>query len=490
MASTITAGAAGSIHFGDFEWQEIWKYAGARLADQLRALPDTPVSSKAPPSEIRSALAAFDFTQQLAPESVIDFALEGLRRWQTQTNHPGYWGLYVPAPSSMGVIADAIAAAFNPQLANWSHSPFAVEVERHLIQAFSSRLGFPASACDGTLTSGGAEANHTAILTALNSVYPGLWEIGMRGLPENPTLYCSAAAHDSWLKAARACGFSRHDVRVVAVDDRGRIRPGDLDDMLSADVADGRRPVLVVATAGSTSEGAIDPLADIATIARNHNVWFHVDAAWAGALIASPQLRSYIGGMEAADSVTCDAHKWLSVPMGAGIYLTRHRGALRSTFDVTTDYMPRMTDDLDVVDPYRASMQWSRRFIGLKIFMTLAVCGWDGYAKAIESQVALGNRMRRVLSEHGWRLMNETELPVVCVVENDIPGPSERRRVQAIVDEVLREGRAWVSAAELIGRGSVVRCCVSNMRSTDDDVDVLVAALNRARVKAGRVRAS
>src|SRR5262249_46635935 len=161
-----------------------------------------------------------------------------------------------------------------------------------------------------------------------------------------------------------------------------------------------------VATAGTTSAGAIDPVGDLAEIASREGIWFHVDAAWGGAAALVPELRPALGGIEKADSITFDAHKWLSAPMGAGLYLTRHSNVLPRAFGVATDYMPRDAADLEVVDPFMHSMQWSRRFIGLKVFMALLVAGWEGYAEAIRRQVAMGDRLRERLQASGWGVVN------------------------------------------------------------------------------------
>jgi len=178
-------------------------------------------------------------------------------------------------------------------------------------------------------------------------------------------------------------------------------------------------PFLVAGTAGTTGAGIIDPLPALADLCARERLWLHVDAAWGGAAALVPEMRSVLAGIERADSITFDAHKWLSVPMGAGIFLTRHRDILDRTFRITTEYMPREAEGMEVTEPYTHSMQWSRRFIGLKVFLTLAVAGWDGYAAAIRHQAAMGDLLRRELSENGWEIVNPTALPVVCFRDRD-----------------------------------------------------------------------
>ena len=164
---------------------------------------------------------------------------------------------------------------------------------------------------------------------------------------------------------------------------------------------------MVVGTAGTTAAGAIDPLPDLARFCRSENLWFHVDAAWGGAAIISPRLKHYLAGIDAADSITCDAHKWFSVPMGAGMFFCRHPDAVAEAFRAETSYMPRKTD-APVDDPYTTTVQWSRRFIGLKLFLALAQHGEAGIAEMIEHQARMGDVLRESLKSSGWSIVNTT----------------------------------------------------------------------------------
>ncbi|MGH9843553.1 MAG: pyridoxal phosphate-dependent decarboxylase family protein [Blastocatellia bacterium] len=188
---------------------------------------------------------------------------------------------------------------------------------------------------------------------------------------------------------------------------------------MSKDRGDGFAPFMVVATAGTTNAGIVEPIAEIADVAANEGLWFHVDAAWGGAAVLVPELRQVLEGIERADSITFDAHKWLSVPMAAGLYLTCHQDILNRTCRITTDYMPRDATGLDVIDPYVHSLQWSRRFIGLKVFLSLAVAGWDGYERTLRHQAAMGDLLRQRLVASKWKVINQTRLPVVCFVDEE-----------------------------------------------------------------------
>jgi glutamate/tyrosine decarboxylase-like PLP-dependent enzyme len=227
----------------------------------------------------------------------------------------------------------------------------------------------------------------------------------------------------------------------------------------------------------------VDPIAALAEVAAAERLWFHVDAAWAGAAALVPELRPLLDGIEQADSITFDAHKWLSVPMAAGLYLTRHPDVLDRTCRITTGYMPRDAVGLEVVDPSTHSMQWSRRFIGLKLFLSLAVAGWPGYEMGIRHQVAMGDLLRQELEGSGWRVVNKTRLPVICFVDQRHPAGDTAPYVEAIAREVVSSGQAWISTTRVAEAAPVLRACITNYRTEATDVQALVQALNEARLR-------
>lgn len=418
------------------------------------------------------------------PLDALDFVADGLWRGQVHTPHPRYFGLFNPAPTTMSVAADALAAGFNPQLAAASHSPFAVEVEHFLIRTFCERLGYEPATSDGTFTSGGAEANHSALLVSLINTFPEAGRGGVRALAAQPVLYVSSESHDSIVKAARLSGLGTDAVRTVPTDGDGtwRLDPDALRKQVRADRAAGRAPFLVVASAGTTAGGTIDDVDRIAEIAEAEGLWLHLDAAWGGtAAIFLPEVRQAIGAFERADSITVDAHKWLSVPMAAGIILTRHRGALERTFRVETGYMPTSGTSWGSGDPFTRSMQWSRRFIGLKVYLSLVVAGWQGYRAAIRDMIGLGELLRAELNSAGWPVVNETALPVVCFVDGTTPDGASALHLRAIAHRLNDSGQAWISTVRLGGTVDALRACITNHRTGADDVRALVAALDTVR---------
>ena len=464
--------------------QELWQRLTGAIENYAMKLEVHRVTPELDPAAIRALLARFDFSAPVDPLEAFNFLVEGLWKYQTHTPHPRYYGLFNPAPTTVSIAADALVAAFNPQLAAWSHSPLAIEIEQHVIRALGAQFGYDPERTDGTFASGGMEANHTAVLTALTKAFPEFARGGARALAGQPLLYVSAEAHHSFHKSARLCGLGSDAVREIPVDGELRMQA----DALAARIREDRRagdvPFLVAATAGATNSGAIDPIGDLAEIAAREKLWFHVDAAWGGAAALVPELRSLLAGLERADSITFDAHKWLSVPMGAGIYLTRHPQILDRTFRTAAAYMPREAAGLDVVDPCMHSIQWSRRAIGLKVFLSLAVAGWEGYAAAIRHMVARGEQLQKELAAAGWEVVNKTPLPLVCFVDTTTPQGRSAEFLDAIALQVVASGKAWISTTRLTGTTPVLRACITNFRTQAEDVSALVEALNWARTQA------
>lgn len=450
----------------------LWQELAAAIDEYIDRVDSLPVWRDIDPAEVRTFVEKIDFEKPSDPLAALRFAVEGLTRYQMHFSSPRYFGLFDPAPSTMSIAADALVAAINPQLAAWIGSPFGVETERRLIHLFGERFGYSSAATDGTFTSGGAEANHTALLTALVHSFPEYAAGGTRALPGQPVLYLSEEGHPSVVKAARVTGLGEAAVRRLPVDHRLRLRPGDLVEAIAHDRAEGFAPFMIVATAGTTSSGSIDPLEEIADVATAERIWLHVDGAWGGGAALVPELRVALAGIERADSITFDPHKLLSVSMGAGLYLTRHPDVLEKTFHTGAPYLP---EPGEVVNPYTHSLQWSRRFIGLKLWLSLAVAGWDGYAAVLRHQIAMGERLRTSLQRAGWKIVNATPLPLVCFVDPGGVVP------QQIVDRVNATGRSRLFTTTVSPGRSVVRACITNFRTSTDDIDELIQLLEEAR---------
>jgi len=440
----------------------------AKLESDIAGGPIVPTVT---PGEVRSFLGSrYDFTKPMALDDVVADVERMLRTWQVQVTHPRYFGLFNPSVTLASIIADTLVAMYNPQLATWRTSPAANEIERHTLRWLADRFGLP-SAAAANFTSGGAEANLSAVIVALTRAFPQYGEHGLRGLASSPTIYLTREAHHSFNKVAHMTGLGRSALRIVATDGDLRMDLADLSRHVAEDRSKGCTPLMVVATAGTTAAGAIDPLPDLARFCRSEDLWFHVDAAWGGAAVISPRLRSHLAGIDAADSITCDAHKWFSVPMGAGMFFCRHPEAVGEAFRAETFYMPQKTAG-PVSDPYTTSVQWSRRFIGLKLFLALAQHGESGYVDMIEHQAQMGDVLRKELTRAGWRVVNKTPLPLVCFTRDGLV-------VSKFLAALYEKQIAWMSEIRLGDGEPVVRACITSFRTSESDIEWVVDEMTR-----------
>jgi len=432
----------------------------------IQAGPVTPTIDMA---AFRAELETFDFGRPRPLEELLRWTIERMQQGIVQMANPRYFGLFNPGPNFPAQCAERIVAAFNPQVASSATSPAAVALEAHVIRMVAQRAGFPAQS-EGHFTSGGSEANYTAMLCALTRAHPQFAADGARAFAGPPVFYTSKECHGSWVKIAHQAGIGRSAARLVATDGTGRMSVPALAEAIASDLKRGCTPVLIVASAGTSSAGMIDPLPDCAALAQRHRLWYHIDAAWGGAMIASEKLRGVLAGLERADSATIDAHKWFATTMGCGMFLIRDATTLPAVFQVAASYMPSHQAS---VDPYMNSVQWSRRFLGLRLFLSLASAGWAGHAAHIERAVEQAAKIRQGLEARGWSVVNDSPLAVLAAVP-----PPELGSARTIVERVLKSGRAWVSLARFEER-EVVRICVTHGETCEEDLSVLLDALTR-----------
>src|SRR5438876_782703 len=440
-----------------------------------------PIVPSVTPLEIRGYLASrYDFTKPLALDDVSADVEGMLRTWQVQVTHPRYFGLFNPSVTLASIIGDTLVAMYNPQLATWRTSPAANEIERHTLAWLGGKFGLPAGA-SASFTSGGAEANLSAVIVALTRAFPDYGEHGLGRLGAAPTIYLTGEAHHSFNKVAHMAGLGRRALRAVATDGQLQMDLGDLARRVAEDRHEGLAPFMVVGTVGTTGAGVIDPLPELARFCQAEGLWLHVDAAWGGAAILSPRLRGHLAGIEAADSITCEAHKWFSVPMGAGMFFCRHPDVVGEAFSAQSSYMPGKTAG-PVVDPYTTSGQWSRRFIGLKLFLALAQHGESGYVQIIEHQARMGEVLRESIERAGWRIVNRTPLPLVCFTRD---GLVASKFLAALYEHQI----AWMSEVRLGDDAPVVRACVTSFRTNESDIEWVVREMSRLALHESEVTA-
>ena len=472
------------------------------IADYARSLDRLPVCSTATPADLERL-----FAEPLPQEG--EEIEELLARFTGQViphamniPSPRYYGLFNPTPLPVAVWADALASAINQNGAAWRNSPSGSVIEARVLRWLSDIVGYGAGSF-GTLTSGGSEANLLALKCARDRASDSVRDRGMRAAswPAGETLggaarasapaagsmivYASEQCHYSFVKSVDILGLGRENLRKVATDGRFHLRPDALRREIERDRAAGNLPVCVAGAAGATSTGVIDPLDELADLAREYELWFHVDAAYGGALAMSEKYKHRLRGIERADSVTIDPHKWMFVPFAAGAVIVRDGGrVLRDAFDITPEYLSEERAGGEDVpfDFFRYGQLGTRRFNALKIWFALKTLGTRGYARIIERQIELTEYFAaRVSAIEGFECVGEVETAVCCVrflpagmrgaagVEVDALQRELQQRIE-------RSGEAWFSTTVLDGRRALrvnVNSFLTQRRHIDDLVELL-----------------
>ncbi len=457
--------------------KEIWNYLSEKLESYYANTEIIDVVNNENRAEVLKTIDA-DFNTARSTEEAIDKVVKGLKQHAVHTPHPLYYGMFNPRSSFPSIVADAITATFNPQLAAWGHAPYAVEIEHMLIQEIGKKFGYEQPNIDGVFTTGGQEANLTALLTALNNKFSDYADEGLHAVSGTPIIYCSKASHHATIKAAKICGLGINSVKYIEVDDNQKMIPFKLENEILNDLSKGKIPLMIVSTMGTTGAGAIDPINEISVIAKKYSIWLHADAAYGGAVVLTQKYKYLQKGIEKADSITFDAHKWLSVPMATSMFITKHRNILSKTFSITANFMPQEEDDISKLGSYTHSIQWSRRFIGLKLYMPLLVFGWKGFDETISHQMKMGQLLKRKLEANNWKLYNNTELPIACFT--DVEFENEPEFSTYIYESFLETGEAWLINYP-VGNKFTLRACITNYNTTEAHLDKLINLLNKKR---------
>src|SRR5262245_6644462 len=448
------------------------------LADYLEQLDERPVFAPVPVDEAARFATGPLPVHGSDPDAILDEFARSIAPYPFGNGHSRFWGWVNSPPAVMGIFADQLAAAMNPSVAGGNHA--AVHVERQVIRWFAEILGLPATAM-GLLVSGGSMANLTA-LAAARCAKAG-FDVRVRGMQSGDqrlTVYMSEEGHGCIRKAVEMLGIGGDWLRVIPVNERSEMRVDILAQTIDRDLQDGYRPMAVAASAGTVNTGAIDDLAAIARVCRDRGLWFHVDGADGAAARLSSRYRERLAPLDLADSIALDPHKWLYVPVEAGLVLVRDGANLRSTFSLVPPYLRTDGDPHGVGGPPWFSefgFQQSRGFRALKVWMTLKYYGTSGYARAIDHDLELASYLAdRVRADPDLKLMAPPSLSVVCfrVVPAGVVGDERLNELNKHVLERLQlGGRAFLSSTLLRGR-FVLRACIVNPLSAQGDVDAML----------------
>ena len=379
-------------------------------------LDSAPVTSPATPADLEQL---FDEPLPVAgasAEEILDQFARDVAPHAMQVPSPHYFGQFNPAPLAIGVWADALCSALNQNAGAWRNGPTSAMIESQVLRWLCELMGYGPRAF-GTLASGGSEANLIALKCARDKASREICGQGVRAANADMTVYASDQNHYSIEKSLDILGLGRQSLRKIETDARFHIRLDRLAETIRKDRSDGRQPICVVGIAGATSTGVIDPLPELAQIARENNCWFHVDAAYGGGLAFSDQHKPKLKGIEQADSITFDPHKWMFVPFACGATLVRDGGqVLRDSFDMSPEYLSEDRGFADAqYDFFRYGQMGTRRFNSLKLWMCFKFMGKRGYADAVERHIDLTKYLAGRLGElKDFELAGEIETAVCC----------------------------------------------------------------------------
>ncbi|HEX9188663.1 MAG TPA: pyridoxal-dependent decarboxylase [Vicinamibacteria bacterium] len=478
---------------------EAFREAGHRLVDDiasfLESLPGRPLTRGESPRALRALLPAALPEEGASPGALLAEAAPLLFDHSLHNGHPLFLGYITSSAAPIGALGDLLAAAVNPNAGAWQLSPLASEIEGQCIRWMASLLGMPAGT-EGLLVSGGNVANFACFLAARRAKAgeairkEGLHRDGSRLLA-----YASAETH-TWIhKAADLFGHGTDSLRFIPVRDDLTIDADALKRRIEDDRRDGHRPFLIVGNAGTVSTGAVDPLARLAAIARDHGLWLHVDGAYGAPAVLSEEAPGDLAGLAEADSVAFDPHKWLYSPLEAGCALVRHPGALRDAFSYSPPYYRFDGEEEDPRTNYfELGLQNSRGFRALKVWLGLRQAGRRGLAEAIGDDIRLARELFRRVDAHPRLEARTLGLSIATfryVPEGITPGAEATEPyLNALNEELLHRlqgsGEAFVSNA--VVRGTfLLRACIVNFRTTLDHVEALPGIVVRHGGEAARL---
>lgn len=466
-----------------------------RVADLLASLSDRPVAPHTTPSAIRARLGDGRLPEQGSDAvALLDEATSILIDNSTFNGHPRFLGYITASAAPIGVLAELLAAAINPNVGAWSLAPAATEIERLAIRWVADFIGFPTS-CAGLFVSGGNMANMVCFLAARTEYARRAgWEFREKGMnaegADKLTVYTSAETHTWVQKASELFGLGADAVRWIETDTSQRLRMDRLRERIAEDRRAGYRPFMVIGTGGSVATGAVDPLPEIAALCRAEGLWFHVDGAYGAPAARVPGVPPELAALGEADSVAVDPHKWLYSPLEAGCVLVREPETLRAPFTHKPSYyhFHGLAED-PPINFYDWGPQNSRGFRALKVWLAFRQMGRAGYTKMIGDDIALARRMFERVDAHPELEAFTTALSITTFryVPPGLPAslsPDERARYLNELNETLltrlQEGGAVYLSNAVIDGAFALRACIVNFRTSTADVDAIPEIVARA----------
>jgi len=462
------------------DWEALRLLAHEMVDEMLRHLRgrrETPAWQPLPCDAEQALSGPLPRTGEGAEAAYRDF-LRWVLPYGLGNTHPRFWGWVNGTGTPLGMLADMLAAGLNPNVSGFQQAP--VLVERQVIRWLAEALGYP-TGCSGLLVSGGSESVLVGLAVGRSHAFPEVRAEGLQGMGAPLVVYTSTEAHSSIEKAVETLGIGRKYLRrvsVVASDYTMDVRL--LAEAVDADTAAGLRPAMVVATAGTVNTGACDDLARISSVCRQRRLWLHVDGAFGAWAAASPRLRHRAQGLELADSLSFDLHKWMYLPYDIGCVLVRRGDHQRSAFAATPTYLAQVKRGVAAASQRPADMgvQLSRGFRALKVWLSLKAHGMDAFSSSIERNVDQAQRLaERIAGEERLQLMAPVPLNVVCFRYLGAPASTTRGLENQVNEEILvrlQEGGTAVLSSTSLGSCFCLRAAIVNHRTQHRDLDMVV----------------
>jgi aromatic-L-amino-acid decarboxylase len=436
-----------------------------RIVDHLATLPRQRVGTKGDPTALLKALSEPVPEQGMEFEAVLDQVERDVLRNTMHVNHPRFLA-YVPGPGNfVGAMADALISGYNVFAGTWISGSGPAAVELTVLEWLREMCGLPPGT-GGLFVSGGTLANLTALAVARHVKAPGRIEIA--------TVYFSDQAHSSLEKALRVIGLPDGNQRKLPSDENLRLPISELALQIERDRAAGKHPFCVIASAGTTNTGAIDPLPELSALCREHGLWLHVDGAYGAAAIIAERGRELLTGLELADSLSLDPHKWLFQPYEIGCVLVRNRDHLRDTFRILPEYLKDTQQHSEEFNFTDYGIQLTRNFRALKLWMSIKVFGLASFRAAIQHGFVLAEFTEACLRRMpGWEIVTPAQMGIVCFRHSAADDAAHLRLVQTL----LEDGFALITSTILRGR-TVLRTCTINPRTTEADIQASLERLD------------
>jgi aromatic-L-amino-acid decarboxylase len=447
------------------------------IADYLQHVPERPLFTAAEPSEINKLFEeevpdhprSFPEIQKMIEEKLIPYC--------THVNHPGYMGLITPSPNPAGILADFLAAALNQNIGAYSIGPSATAMELRVIRWLNDLIGYDEKA-GGNLTSGGMTANFIGLKLARD--YTTSDKAQFEGIQGKWVAYVSEERHVSIDKSVDAAGIGRNNLRAIPTDENFRVRVDEMKKAIEKDKSNGFYPICIIGLAGTTNLGAVDDLHALHAIAKEENCWFHVDAAYGGGMLLSNNYKNALPGLQLADSVTIDPHKWFYAPLDAGAILVKDHSRLTVSFGLEPSYLKDQSQQQNErYQFYVNGFEQSKRFRSLKVWMSFQHYGKSKLGAWVDDNIRLAKKLHE-LAVNGEDFISATEpqMSAVCL-HYKTPGWNEEKNKQlhfSVAERIEREGKFWFATTIMKGK-TWFRINPVNIYTRDEHIESLFTTL-------------